>query len=228
MTDATGDAGVHELAGDAGRRMDRMYRHQRHIYDLTRKFYLLGRDGLLDALPREPGTTICELGCGTGRNLIQLARRAPETRLYGIDVSREMLVQAGKSLDRAGLIGRIRIAASGIAELDPQASFGVAAFDAVYLSYVLSMIPDWREAVAGALRVLRPGGILAVVDFADQSKASAPRRRALLAWLALFDVHPRGEIETGLVAIAAAQDPRPLHHSIAGGYAYRLLFRRRA
>ena len=30
---------------DAAALMDRMYRHQRHIYDLTRKFYLLGRDG---------------------------------------------------------------------------------------------------------------------------------------------------------------------------------------
>jgi S-adenosylmethionine-diacylgycerolhomoserine-N-methlytransferase len=217
-----------DVAGDAGIRMDRMYRHQRHIYDLTRKFYLLGRDGLLDALPQASGTTICELGCGTGRNLVQLARRARGTRLYGIDVSRAMLAQAGKSLERSGLTSRVRIAASGIAELDPAKTFGVAAFDAVYLSYVLSMIPDWQGAVAGALRVLRPGGTLAIVDFGDQSAASALRRRALLAWLALFDVHPRSEIEAGLTAIAAAEDPQAVHHSVAGGYAYRLIFRRRA
>jgi S-adenosylmethionine-diacylgycerolhomoserine-N-methlytransferase len=217
-----------EVAGDAGIRMDRMYRHQRHIYDLTRKFYLLGRDGLLDALPRAPGTSICELGCGTGRNLVRLARRAPGTRLYGIDVSRAMLTQAERSLDRHGLAGRVRIAASGIAEFDPAAVFGIESFDAVYFSYVLSMIPAWQDAVAGAIRVLRPGGVLAIVDFADQSAASALRRRALLAWLALFDVHPRAEIEAGLNAIAAAHDPHPAHHSIAGGYAYRLIFRRRA
>ncbi len=68
-----------------------MYRHQRHIYDLTRKFYLLGRDGLLGTLPGEPGTTICEMGTGTGRNLIRLARRSSATRLYGIDISSVML-----------------------------------------------------------------------------------------------------------------------------------------
>jgi S-adenosylmethionine-diacylgycerolhomoserine-N-methlytransferase len=206
-----------DSAGDAGRRMDRMYRHQRHIYDLTRKFYLLGRDGLLDALPRAPGTNICELGCGTGRNLVHLARRAPETQLYGIDISREMLAQAGKSLDRNGLAGRVHLATSSIGDLDPTALFGIAAFDVVYLSYVLSMIPAWQEAVAGALRILRPGGMLAIVDFADQS-----------AWLALFDVRPRAEIEAGLAAIAAAQDPRAIHQSVAGGYAYRLIFRRAA
>jgi S-adenosylmethionine-diacylgycerolhomoserine-N-methlytransferase len=217
-----------EVAGDAGMRMDRMYRHQRHIYDVTRKFYLLGRDGLLDALPRAPGTAICELGCGTGRNLVQLARRATATRLFGIDVSRAMLAQAARTLDRNGLADRVRLAASGISELDPAAIFGVAEFDAVYLSYVLSMVPGWQECVAAALRILRPGGMLAIVDFADQSSASALRRRALLAWLALFDVHPSAAIEAGLTAIAAAHDPHPMHHSIAGGYAYRLIFRRDA
>jgi S-adenosylmethionine-diacylgycerolhomoserine-N-methlytransferase len=217
-----------DSAGDAGRRMDRMYRHQRHIYDLTRKFYLLGRDGLLDALPRAPGTNICELGCGTGRNRVRRARRSPETQLYGIDISREMLAQAGKSLDRNGLASRVHLATSSIGDLDPTALFGIAAFDTVYLSYVLSMIPAWQEAAAGALRILRPGGMLAIVDFADQSAASALRRRALLAWLALFDVRPRAEIEPGLAAIAAAQDPRAIHQSVAGGYAYRLIFRRAA
>jgi len=68
--------------------------------------------------------------------------------------------------------------------------------------------------------------MLAIVDFADQAAASALRRRALLAFLALFDVHPRAEIEAGLTAIAAAHDPHLTHQSIAGGYAYRLIFRR--
>jgi S-adenosylmethionine-diacylgycerolhomoserine-N-methlytransferase len=46
------DVDVADLAAsDAARRMDAMYRYQRHIYDLTRKFYLLGRDRLLASLP---------------------------------------------------------------------------------------------------------------------------------------------------------------------------------
>jgi len=50
--------------------MDRMYRHQRHIYDASRKFYLLGRDALITGLAPPKGGTILEIGCGTGRNLI--------------------------------------------------------------------------------------------------------------------------------------------------------------
>ena len=202
-----------------------MYRHQRHIYDLTRKFYLLGRDELLGALPCPPGAAICEMGTGTGRNLIRLARRANATRLYGIDVSRVMLATADAAIRRAGLAHRIRLAESNIETFDPRASFGLDGFDVVYFSYVLSMLPDWRPAVARALEVLRPGGTLAVVDFADQGQASPWRRRALLAWLALFDVHPRAEIETELLARAQSLDMRPRHRSVGRGYAYQLLFR---
>jgi len=215
-----------EQGQDAARsRMNRMYRHQRHVYDLTRKFYLLGRDAMLAALPAAPGTRICELGCGTGRNLVRLAGQRPEVELFGIDVSSEMLATAGLGLRRAGLERRVRLAQSAAESVDPQRLFGVERFDVVYFSYVLSMVPDWRSAVERARALLRPGGTLAVVDFADQSHASALRRRALLAWLALFDVHPRAEIERELVAMARTLDPGPQHVLVGRGYAYRLMFR---
>jgi S-adenosylmethionine-diacylgycerolhomoserine-N-methlytransferase len=207
-------------------RMDRMYRHQRHIYDLTRKFYLLGRDGLVGALPGEPGTTICEMGTGTGRNLIRLARRSSATRLYGIDISSVMLATAGAAIQRAGFTNRVQLAESNIESFDPQRAFGVAQFDVVYFSYVLSMLPEWRPAVSRALALLRPGGTLAVVDFADQAAATPWRRRLLLTWLALFDVRPRAEIETELVALARSLDTQPQHRSLGSGYAYQLIFRK--
>ena len=207
--------------------MDRMYRHQRHIYDLTRKFYLLGRDAMLDDLPAAPGTRVCEFGCGTGRNLIRLARRRPESRLYGFDVSSEMLTTARAGLRRAGLETKVQLAEAPADGFDPQRLFGVDHFDVVYFSYVLSMVPDWRAAVDRALALLRPGGTLAIVDFADQSAASPLRRRALLAWLALFDVHPRPEIEADLLTLAHSLDARSRHVSVARGYAYRLMFQMR-
>jgi S-adenosylmethionine-diacylgycerolhomoserine-N-methlytransferase len=227
------EGSISTLATDGGgadvrRRMDRMYCHQRHIYDLTRRFYLIGRDDLLDALPRAPGTTICELGSGTGRNLIRLARRSDAVRLFGIDVSRVMLATAASAIQRAGLAGRIDLAESAIETFDPARRFGIERFDVVYFSYVLSMLPDRRAAIARAIDLLRPGGTLAVVDFADQAAASPLRRRVLLTWLALFDVHPRAEIESELLAIARRLDARPRHRSLARGYAYQLLFKKPA
>ena len=72
------------MAADAAAAMDRMYRHQRHVYDLTRKFYLFGRDRLIRQLAPPRGAHVCEIGCGTARNLIALARRYPAIRLYGM------------------------------------------------------------------------------------------------------------------------------------------------
>ena len=54
--------------------MDRMYRQQRHVYDVTRRYYLLGRDQLIRRLAPARGRHVLEIGCGTGRNLVR--RRA--------------------------------------------------------------------------------------------------------------------------------------------------------
>jgi S-adenosylmethionine-diacylgycerolhomoserine-N-methlytransferase len=211
---------------DAAQRMDAMYRYQRHIYDLTRKFYLLGRDRLLEQLPVRPGTAVLEMGCGTGRNLVRLGHLAPDARLYGVDVASVMLATAERALVRAGLAERVRLAQAGGQGFDAEATFGLARFDVIYFSYVLSMIPDWRPVVERAIRQLAPGGTLAIVDFGDQQRAPAWRRRLLLGWLKLFDVHPRAEIERGLRALAAELGGLALDEDILDGYAYLLAIRK--
>jgi S-adenosylmethionine-diacylgycerolhomoserine-N-methlytransferase len=216
-----------DAAADAARRMDAMYRYQRHIYDLTRKFYLIGRDRLLEALPIKPGASVLEMGCGTGRNLVKLGHLAPDARLHGVDVASVMIDTAARSLERAGLSRRVRLALAGGQGFDPEATFGLARFDVIYFSYVLSMIPDWRPVVERALAQLAPGGILAVVDFGDQLQAPTWRRRLLLGWLRLFDVHPRAEIERDLRALAAEQDGLALDQNLFDGYAYLLMIRKR-
>ena len=70
--------------------MDQVYRRQRHIYDATRKYFLLGRDRLLDALDPPAGGRVLEVGCGTGRNLIRAARLHPQAIFHGFDISAEM------------------------------------------------------------------------------------------------------------------------------------------
>ncbi|MHC2296968.1 ubiquinone/menaquinone biosynthesis C-methylase UbiE [Rhizobium mongolense] len=58
---------VDEKAEKHANLMDGMYRYQRHIYDLTRKYYLLGRDRTIRNLDIAEGGTLLEVGCGTGR-----------------------------------------------------------------------------------------------------------------------------------------------------------------
>ena len=83
--------------------MNRMYRWTRHIYDASRKYYLLGRDVLIRRLRPAADDVVCEVGCGTARNLIKLAQNYPYNHFCGIDASDEMLKTAQSSLDKHNL-----------------------------------------------------------------------------------------------------------------------------
>jgi S-adenosylmethionine-diacylgycerolhomoserine-N-methlytransferase len=185
--------------------MDAMYRHQRHIYDASRKFYLLGRDELIAGLAPPAGGSILEIGCGTGRNLIKIAQAYPGRPCHGLDVSTEMLVTARQAVVRADLSDRIDLRQADATSFDPQTLFGRAGFDRIVISYALSMIPPWQAVVAQALRQLAPGGSLHIVDFGDQAGLPTPFKAVLMRWLALFHVTPRTDLAAVLEEIAGAE-----------------------
>jgi S-adenosylmethionine-diacylgycerolhomoserine-N-methlytransferase len=191
-------------AGEATDRMNRMYRRQRHIYDGTRRYYLLGRDQLIANLKPEAGTNVLEVGCGTGRNLVLAACRFPAARWFGIDVSTEMLTSAITAIARRGLTSRIKVAHGDATAFDPALLFRIPSFDHVMISYSLSMIPNWTLVLEAAVGRLKPGGRLHIVDFGRQERLPGIARALLLRWLKLFDVTPRDDLERVLSAMAAA------------------------
>lgn len=209
---------VGEAKADAAGLMDRMYRFQRHIYDATRKFYLLGRDGLIAGLEPPPGGAVLEIGCGTGRNLIKIARRYPHARCYGLDVSEEMLRTARERVAKAGLSERIVLAQADATSFDPQALFGRVGFERVVISYALSMISPWREALRQGLRVVAPGGALHIVDFGDQTHLPGPFRALLNRWLALFHVTPRKDLDAVVTELCAETGTIGGTTRLFGGY----------
>ena len=190
---------------EATERMNRMYRRQRHIYDGTRRYYLLGRDQLIENLRPDACASVLEIGCGTGRNLVQAAQRFPGAKLFGIDVSTEMLTSAIASISRRGLSSRIRVAHGDATGFDPQLLFGVPAFDHVMVSYSLSMIPAWTRVIESALSHLKPGGRLHIVDFGQQERLPGIARALLLRWLEMFDVTPRDDLARVLSGMANAR-----------------------
>lgn len=200
--------------------MDAIYRVQRHFYDLTRKYYLLGRDRLIDRLSPPGGGKVLEIGCGTGRNLIVAARRWPDAVFFGIDISEEMLVTARSNIARAGLAHRISVAQGDATAFDPQALFGVPAFDRIFQSYTLSMIPQWQAALQEAARHLAGSGRLMVVDFGQQERLPRLWRKALYAWLGLFQVTPRARLAD--VAATVAGDRQLWFDPLYRGYAWSL------
>lgn len=206
-------------AGSAAEGMDRMYRMQRHIYDLTRKYYLLGRDRLIAGLRVPPGGRVLELGCGTARNLVAAARLYPDARFYGIDISSEMLRTAQASVLRAGLAERIRVAQGDATSADPGALFGVPRFDRVFVSYSLSMIPPWREALGHGASLVAAGGSLHVVDFGNGERLPGFFNAGLKAWLARFHVTPREGLEEAMREVAGRRGMQLRFERLYGGYA---------
>jgi S-adenosylmethionine-diacylgycerolhomoserine-N-methlytransferase len=184
--------------------MNRTYRHQRYVYDFTRKYYLLGRDRMIAGLAPRDGDAVLEIGCGTGRNLIVTAQEYPAARLFGVDVSTAMLTSAIDKISRAGLANRIRVAHGDATRLDPAAWFGTAKFQRIFISYSLSMIPEWRGVIDSALAQLTPDGELHIVDFGGQEGLPGSFRKVLRWWLAMFHVTPRDDLEVTLRARAAA------------------------
>jgi S-adenosylmethionine-diacylgycerolhomoserine-N-methlytransferase len=214
---AAGPQGV--AATGSAALMDGIYRRQRHIYDATRKYYLLGRDRLIGELAPPRDGTVLELGCGTARNLILAARRHPQARFHGIDISSEMLASAEAAIRRAGLGGRVTVARGDAADFDTQALFGTGGYDRVFLSYTLSMIPPWREALAAGAAALAPGGRLHLVDFGMMEAWPGPLRAPFRAWLSAFHVTPRADLEEALAACAGARGARAEFRRLHGGYA---------
>jgi S-adenosylmethionine-diacylgycerolhomoserine-N-methlytransferase len=199
--------------------MDAVYRHQRHFYDLTRKYYLLGRDLLIrDLTPPENGVVL-ELGCGTGRNLIAAAKRYPSARFYGLDISNHMLETARSNIEKAGLADRISLIQGDASDPAAVKPFGISAFDRVFFSYTLSMMPIWREALAAGLSHLAPGGRINIVDFGQQERLPGWFKSLLLKWLASFHVTPRADLNDELEHLAerfgATVNCRPLYRGYA-------------
>ena len=188
-----------------GALLDSVYKSQRHIYDLTRKYYLFGRDTLIAGLGAKSGMRVLEIACGTGRNLAKVRKAWTGVRLYGLDISAEMLKNARRTLGDSATLGL-----GDACSFAPDETFGEAGladdgFDRVILSYALSMIPDWEDALGHAASQLASGGELHIVDFGELGGLPGPLRTMLHLWLARFHVEAREDMPAVAAKVAAAK-----------------------
>jgi S-adenosylmethionine-diacylgycerolhomoserine-N-methlytransferase len=215
------------VTASAAEKMDVIYRRQRFIYDATRRYYLFGRDRLIEDLgPRATGTVL-EIGCGTARNLIHAARLYPEARFYGLDVSEAMLLSARASIARCGLAARIVLRKGDATAFDPKQLFALHGFDRVFISYALSMIPAWRDVVRHATTCVAPGGELFIVDFGDFGNYPAFLRRVQLAWLRRFSVVPIPAMDRKIGMLAEQMGFMASTEKLYGGYALQIRLQHR-
>ncbi|MEO8670081.1 MAG: class I SAM-dependent methyltransferase [Tahibacter sp.] len=152
---------------DHAQRLSTFYAPQAAQYDRFRERLLRGRAEMIAQLPLFSGARVVELGAGTGRNVDFFGTAVERIgSIQLVDLCEPLLVQAR---ERASRQAKIQVICADATTWRPG-----QAVDCVYLSYSLSMIPDWRRAIRNALSMLKPGGVLGVVDFYISARRALP------------------------------------------------------
>ncbi len=137
-----------------------------------------------ECLDAQPGMTAVDVGCGTGEETQGLAIAvAPGGRAIGMDVSGAMITEARRRAETLGSLAQFEVGTAGALPYDD------ATADIVRCERVLQHVPDPEACVAEMLRVLRPGGRVALVDTDWRSLTLWPGERAVTsgirdAWVA--------------------------------------------
>jgi S-adenosylmethionine-diacylgycerolhomoserine-N-methlytransferase len=156
-------------SGTHAENLQAFYASQAQDYDRFRERLLRGREELVTRLLAQlpPQARVVELGGGTGRNLDFFGDRLSDVASFDlVDLCPALLERARARIARYPQVRMI--------EADATTYTPNAPVDCVYFSYSLTMIPDWHAALANALAMLKPGGLLGVVDFYTSSAQPAP------------------------------------------------------
>jgi S-adenosylmethionine-diacylgycerolhomoserine-N-methlytransferase len=154
-------------SGTHAENLQAFYGSQALHYDTFREHLLHGRRELIERLPIPANGHVVEFGAGTGRNLEFFGARLDGFgRVDLVDLCPALLARAR---ERWKTHDHVRII-----EADATTYRTTDAVDCVYFSYALTMIPQWRAAITNALALLKPGGILGVVDFYHSAAEPAP------------------------------------------------------
>ena len=101
-----------------------------------------------------PGSSVFELGCGSGRYALQLARKCG-CCILGVDINESGVRTAGRLAEDAGLSSVCRFAQC---DASKQLPYNDGNFDAAFSNDVLCHIPNRAHILGELLRILRPGG----------------------------------------------------------------------
>lgn len=144
--------------GSHADRLQAFYAPQAERYDAFRARLLHGREQLIEELALRPGERVVELGCGTGSSLRFIGPLAASLERFDmVDLCPALLAIAAR---RAQDWAPARIHQADAASWRPEAPA-----DAVFMSYSLTMMPQWPAVLANAQAMLAPGGRFGIVDF---------------------------------------------------------------
>ncbi len=161
----------------AAERLEDFYRPQAQEYDQTRSRMLKGRAELIQEIPAPEQGVWVELGSGTGSNLEHLGERIGQlAEVHLVDLTPSLMEVARARIEDQKW-DNVQTHLADVTEFQP-----ARAADVVIFSYSLTMIPDWFAAIDNAWAMLKPGGLIGVVDY-YVSRAQPPASLTRHSWL---------------------------------------------
>lgn len=201
---------------DHAANLQAFYAPQADRYDRFRDRLLHGRQELVERLAILPGERVVEFGGGTGHGLEVLGTRVHQLARYDlVDLCPALLDVARGKLPPGCPVS--------LHEADAVSWRPDRAVDVVFLSYALTMIPEWSALIANAHAILKPQGRIGIVDFHLPTSDHALRKLFWKRWFAhdgvylseyhlpslerLFDREYRSERRSGLPYLPFARAP---------------------
>ncbi len=148
-----------------------------HRYDLLADLLSFGQNSrwrheMVGHLVSDGPRLVLDVATGPAGVARQIARRS-KAQVIGLDVTDAMLRQASQILARGGLSERVDLLRATAEQLP----FPDGSFDALSFTYLLRYVPEPARVLAELVRVVRPGGVVASLEF-----AVPPRRSWWAAW----------------------------------------------
>ena len=178
-------------------RMESFYGPQAKDYDDYRQRLLTGRQEMYQSVPVPQQGVWVDMGGGTGWNIENLSASIDQLKkVYVVDLASSLLQVAADRFAQRGWTN-IETVEADATKFRP--SEGLA--DVVTFSYSLTMIPNWFSAIENALAMLKPGGLISVIDFYVSRKhpPEGLRRHGMITrafwpnWFSIDNVFPSSE-----------------------------------
>ncbi len=145
------------------RQVKRAYALYSPVYDfLFDWIFHPGRQAAVKVLDIQPGDRVLEVGIGTGLNLPLYPARC---QLVGIDLSEQMLERAQDKTEELGL-SNVTLRVMDAAATD----FADDEFDRAVATYVISAVPDPVAVLQEMRRVVKPGGVMVILNHFKSEK----------------------------------------------------------
>jgi demethylmenaquinone methyltransferase/2-methoxy-6-polyprenyl-1,4-benzoquinol methylase len=143
-----------------------LYRRRARNYDLTANlYYLIGfreqafRRRAVEAIGLRRGNTVVEVCCGTGMNFPLLRERVgAEGRIIGIDMSEDMLRQAGERVEKHGWSNVVLMRSDAATYEFPSGVSGILS------TFALTLVPEYDRVILRGCEALKPGGRWVILD----------------------------------------------------------------